>query len=211
MRLPTKDRKFVFIVIRSGRFENISASGIWENSFVQIPEGFLRLHLEAPEDGLQKEILNSYACVAHCGPTLTRNLTALPPYAEAASKRSQAFLNSTIAAPANLASGLRVGIEDSITCHTAQFINTTSYQILEKLTAPENACVQRTQKRAICAGNKSNCARTRVMMVHALRYPARNEGAYWLFSGSVGWDVIAWRKKMRWTYNNAFVGRAQLH
>ena len=60
-----------------------------------------------------------------------------------------------------------------------------------RLTHAENACVQITQKRVICAGNKLNCSRIEFSSAVALRYPARNEGAYWLRMGSAGWSLSA--------------------
>jgi hypothetical protein len=64
-------------------------------------------------------------------------------------------------------------------------------------TVAENACVHNTQNRAICAGNIENCCFTDPIMVQALRYPARKEGAYWLLIGSSGLLEMAWAKKQR--------------
>lgn len=68
-----------------------------------------------------------------------------------------------------------------------------------ELTQAENACVQTTQKRAICVGNSANCSRIVIKSADALLYPAKNDGAYWLRKGSVGWSFSALAKKHRWT------------
>ena len=67
------------------------------------------------------------------------------------------------------------------------------------LTHAENAWVQMTQKRPMTVGKMENCSRTELRRAVALRYPARNEGAYWLRMGSSGQSFTAAAKKTLWT------------
>lgn len=125
-----------------------------------------------------------YACSAFCNSLsrIGRNFPARPPKTDASLKRLTARRSSVKAAVVTFD---REPLPDA--CVTTE----------DSITDEENAWVHKTQKRAICAGNKSNCVRRPLISSQALRYPARNDGANGLLMGFVGLFDTASAKKHR--------------